>query len=413
MPLKPKRRTGTPLGRPFWLLWSSTTASSLGDGIRYVAFPLLAAGLSRDPRAVALVSVAGFLPWPLFGLLGGAVVDRTDRRALMWRVDTVRTVLVGGFAVAVAAASPPIAALALVAFLLGVAETFFDNAASAIVPMLVDESVIERANSWILSTQTLMSTLIGAPVGGLLYALARVAPIAADAASFALSALLIAVIRGRFHPRGDASAATSVRHDIADGVRWLFNHRLLRILALLLAVMNGTSAAAEAVLVLYSLEVLHLHTAAFGLLLTLVAIGGVAGTAVAGPVRRLLGLRAYLGLIGLVQAAVLVAIGLTSSTAVAVVALLLVGVTSMMWNVTTVSLRQRLVPTELLGRVTSAYRVIGLGAMPVGAALAGLAAKGYGLHMPYLISAIVLGVATVGCLPVIADPRPAAHDTAG
>ncbi|MDT0261747.1 MFS transporter [Jatrophihabitans lederbergiae] len=137
--------------------------SSLGDGIRFVAFPLLAAALTRDPRAVALVSAAGFLPWPLFGLLGGAVVDRVDRRRLMWRTDVLRAIVVGCFALLVASNRAPVAGLAAVSFVLGVAETFFDNAASALVPMLVADPVIERANSWLLSSQTVMSVLVGGP----------------------------------------------------------------------------------------------------------------------------------------------------------------------------------------------------------------------------------------------------------
>ncbi|HJQ01052.1 MAG TPA: MFS transporter [Jatrophihabitans sp.] len=393
------------LGRPFWLVWSASTVSSLGDGVRYVAFPLLAASLSHDPRAVAVVAVAGYLPWPLFGLVGGAVVDRTDRRRLMWRTDVLRAALVTGCALAVATARAPIALLAVVAFLLGLAETFFDNAASAIVPMLVEQPAIERANSWLFSSQTVMSTLLGAPLGGALFAVAKAVPLAADAVSFALASALVALVVGSFHPRADSVGPITVRQDIAEGLRWLLTHRLLRILALLLAVINATFAAAEAVLVLYSLEVLRLPASGYGVLLALVAVGGLLGTLVAGGLRRLLGLRWVLAGVGLVQAGMLLVAGLTSSRLLMVVGLLLVGAVSMVWNVVTVSLRQRLVPAELLGRVTSSYRVIGLGAMPVGAALGGVLAKGYGLHMPYLVSGLVLAAATIGCLPLLGEPE--------
>jgi predicted MFS family arabinose efflux permease len=396
-------RTG--LGRPFWLAWWATTGSSLGDGLRFVAFPLIAASITRNPSAIAIVSAAGFLPWPLFGLVGGAVVDRTDRRRLMWRTDVLRALLVGGFALLVAGSLASIAALAIVSFLIGVAETFFDNAASAIVPMLVEPDAIERANSWLFSSQTVMSTLLGAPLGGALFALGRTVPLAADAASFALAATLVALVAGSFRARaaGPDAGRSSVGQDIVEGLRWLLAHRLLRILAILLAVINATFAAAEAVLVLYALEVLNLATSGYGVLLALVAIGGVAGTFAGGALRRLLGLRAVLGCVGLLQATVLIIAGLTSQLVLIVLGLVLLGAASMVWNVVTVSLRQRLVPAELLGRVTSSYRVIGLGAMPVGAGAAGLLAKGYGLHMPYLVSGLVLAVATLACLPFITE----------
>lgn len=394
------------LGRPFWLNWSATTASSLGDGVRGVAFPLIAASITRNPSAVAVVSMAGFLPWPLFGLVGGAVVDRTDRRRLMWRTDVLRAVLVGGFAALVASGSVAIAMLATVSFLLGVAEIFFDNAASAIVPMLVDDSRIEQANSWIFSSQTAMSTLLGAPIGGALYALGRAVPLAVDALSFGLSAVLVAAIAGSFHPRTAEDAPTTIRADIAEGLRWLFTHRLLRLLALLLAVLNASFAAAEAVLVLYALEVLHVSTVGYGLLLTVLALGALAGTVLAPRLLRWLGIRSMLSGVGLVQGVLLVGIGLTSSRIVTVVALLVFGVTSMAWNVVTVSLRQRIVPTRMLGRVTSSYRVIGLGAMPIGALLGGVLAKAYGLHAPYLLAGCALLLATGSCLPFLREPEP-------
>lgn len=403
--MRPRSRASTRLGRPFWLVWSASTVSSLGDGVRYVAFPLLAASLSHDPRAVAAVSVAGYLPWPLFGLVGGAMADRTDRRRLMWQTDVFRAALVTGCALAVLTASAPIALLAAVAFLLGLAETFFENAASAIVPMLVAEPAIERANSWLFSTQTVMSTLVGAPLGGALFVVAESVPLVADAVSFALAAALVALVAGSFHPRA-GGGPTTFRQDIGEGLRWLLAHRLLRTIALLLAVINGTFAAAEAVLVLYSLEVLRLPAYGYGALLALVAIGGLLGTLLAGGLRRLLGLRWVLVGVGLTQAGGLLVAGLTSSRLLMVLAMLLLGVVSMVWNVVTVSLRQRLVPAALLGRVTSSYRVIGIGAMPVGAALAGIVARGYGLHMPYLAGGLLLAAATLGCLPLLGEPEP-------
>ena len=293
-------------------------------------------------------------------------------------------------------------------FLLGVAETFFDNAASAIVPMVVENSAIETANSWIMSTQTVMLSLVGAPVGGALFALARSAPPAFDAGSFALSALLIVLVRGKFRVRDELASPTKIRSDIADGLRWLFSHRLLRTLALLLGVLNATFGAADAVLVLYSLEILHLSNFGYGVLLALLAVGGLLGSVAAGWINRRVGLRAVVGGTAVIQGALLLAVGLSSSLIVVGVAMLVIGTTSMVWNVVTVSLRQRIVPPHLLGRVTSSYRVIGLGAMPIGAAAAGLLARTFTLHTPYLYGGLLVLVATAACLPWVREPVAAA-----
>jgi MFS family permease len=392
-----------PLGRSFWLAWSAGTVSTLGDGIRYVAFPLLAASLSRDPRAVTAVAAAGYLPWLLFGLIGGAVVDRVDRRRLMWQTDLLRTLAVAGFAALVAGQRAPIAVIAVTSFGLGTAETLFDNADSAILPMLVPAGSLERANALLLSAETVMSTLLGAPLGGLLFTLGPAFPPAADAVTFAVATVLILTIRGNYSARGDR-AGTSVWLEIGDGLRWLWRQPLLRTLCLLLALLSLTFAAAEAVLVLYALEVLQAGTLGYSLLLVAFAAGGLIGSLLAPRLRRLIGLPALVIGTSLGQALGILVTGLTSSLAVALPALVFIGLCNLAWTVTAISARQTLAPAELLGRVTSSYRVIGFSSTPLGAVLGGLLAKAYGLHTPYLLGALLLAVATLVCAPSLREP---------
>jgi MFS family permease len=386
------------LGRPFWTVWTAATVSTLGDGIRYVAFPLLAASLTRDPRAVALVSAAGYLPWAVFGLVSGAVVDRVDRRQLMYRIDFGRAALVGGFAVLVAEQQAPVVALATVSFVLGSAETLFDNAASAILPTLVAEQGLERANSWTMVSQNVMSTLIGAPLGSLLFGLAHEVPMIADAATFVFAAALVAAVRGHYVARTTA-ATTRVRTDVADGLRWLWQHRLLRTLCALVAIQNVGLAAGEAVLVLYVYEVLHLNSFGYSLLLAALAVGGVAGALLGPSLRARLGLVSALTIAAAALTGGLALAGATSSVAAAAIGLALFGAGISVWSIITVSIRQRMVPADLLGRVTSSYRVVGLAAMPVGAALGGLLAHSFGLHAPYLAGGVLLGACTLLALP--------------
>ncbi len=393
------------LGRSFWTLWSASAVSTFGDGLRYVAFPLLAAGLTTDPRAVAVLFVAGYLPWPLFGLLGGAVVDRKDRRALMWMTDTARAVAVGAFTAVLVTSATTILSLAVLSFLLGAAETLFDNAASAIVPQLVAPARLERANSWLIGVQTLNSTLIGAPIGALLYGVARYLPTAADAVSFAAAAAVVWSLPGQYRPTSSTSR-TSLGADIGAGLRWLSRHRFLRTACLLLIVINATLGAGEAVLVLYARSTLGLSDLGYTALFVTLAVGAILGTVIAPAIRRRVNLRPVVVSAAVGQAAAMLAAGCTTNLAIAIAAMAIIGASNAAWNVVTVSYRQAAVPTELLGRVTSSYRVIALSAMPLGAAAGGITAHTWGLHAPYLASGIVLTAATLLAFPALQHPDP-------
>jgi hypothetical protein len=189
-------------GTGFAKLWAAQGTSNLGDGVYGTALPLLAATLTRDPLLVSLVSFAEWLPWLLFGLLSGALLDRWDRRQVMWTVDAARFAIVGGLAVAVLADRASIALLAAVGFLLGTGQTLVDTGAHSILPTLVSRAAqrLERANGRLVGTQVVTQELAGPPVGGLLFSAAAWIPFAVDAVTFAAGSALVATIRGRFGP---------------------------------------------------------------------------------------------------------------------------------------------------------------------------------------------------------------------
>lgn len=367
----------------------------------YVAMPLLAVSYTRDPRLVAVISVALYLPPLLVGLHSGALVDRRDRRRLMWSTDVVRGALVGILAVLVATGAGGLWILAGAALLLGTANIVFENAASAIVPMLVERRDLERANSWLLSGQTITADFLGLPLGGALFAVAAALPFGVDALTFVVAVVLVLSVSGDYAVPSSAGAGTSMWQDVREGAAWLWHHRLLRTLALLLTVLNGAFAAGEAILVLYALDVLHVGKVGYSLLLALLAVGAVLGSAVAARLRRLLGAAHVIQLAVVLAIAALLTPGLTSSRWAVGVALLAAGLGGMLWNVVTISLRQAMVPARLLGRVTSAYRVVGLGSMPLGAAAGGLIAHGYGLHAPWIAAGGSLALAALAASPYL------------
>ncbi|HEY2957481.1 MAG TPA: MFS transporter [Actinomycetota bacterium] len=319
-----------------------------------MAGPLLAASQTRDPLLVAGLAFAQRLPWLLFSLLSGALVDRLDRRQLMAGVDLACCLLLGLLGIAVLVDAATIALLYAVFFALGTAETLFDNAAVSILPAVVPADGLPRANGRLLGVRMVSEQLAGPPLGGLLFAAAAAVPFLLDAGSFAAAAVLIAVLRGRFQVERPAAAPpTTLRAEIAEGVRWLWRNRLLRILALALGLMNLTLTATESILVLFAQERLGLGPVGYGALLSSIAVGGIAASLVADRVVARLGAATTMRVGLLIETSTHLVLALARSPLLVVGILALFGFHAVTWSVTSVSLRQELVPSRLLGRLTS------------------------------------------------------------
>lgn len=381
--------------------------SLLGDGVRTAALPLLAAALSPTPAAVGIVTFAGTVPILLFTLLGGALADRHDRRTIMWRIDVARAVLVGGFAVWVLMTVPPLWALAATTFLLGTAGTMFDSFASSFIADLFgpDPAQLAWANSRFQAVQVISFQFLGPPLGAALFAVSAGAPLVVDAASFAAGGILVFAIRARHAPvRPDRTA--TVLADIAEGLRWLWRQHSLRLLAFELGLATLTLQMGTVMLVLLIVTVLHGPVAIYGVVLLAGGVGGLLGSLAAGRVRRHLRPGAGLGLsIGLIAAGLLL-VGFAWSIPVVAVGYGVGAFGIMLWNVQEVVIRQRLIPRALMGRATSAYRLIGWGGGPVGAALGGVLGTVLGVRAPIIIGGALLA------LSLVLVPRLAALESA-
>jgi len=406
----PSRAT-TRLGRPYWRLWWANTVSSTGDGAFVAALPLLAVTITRDPRLVAVVTAATFLPWLLLSLPAGAVVDRYDRVTLMWRAQAIQAAVVTMIAILIVFREADIEVLAAAGFLLGSAEVIFSNAAQAVLPALVPSELLPKANGSQQVSLTVGESFLGPPVGSLLFAAAAALPFGLDSASFAGSAALLARLPRTGHAAQDAKHP-SIRAQVAEGLRWLAGHRLLRVVAVLLGIFNFANQMGQAILVLLATQTLHVSTRGFGLLLAASAVGSVIGGLVNPLLTRHMGLLPSLVLPALVDAAAFVGIGLAPGP-LAVAALLGVqGFSVTMWNVVTISLRQRIVPARLLGRVNSVYRMLGWGLMPLGALAGGFVAHAAGLRAPYVVAGLLCALSTLAALPLLLAANRAADRTA-
>ncbi|WP_236004149.1 MFS transporter [Nonomuraea antri] len=396
------------LGAAYNRLWTATALSNLGDGIRSAALPLLAASMSADPVVVAGVAVAGQLPWLLLGLIAGALVDRFDQRRLVVLVDCGRTALLAALTVGVLTGSATVAWIYAVAFACGLGETLRDTATATLLPPLVNDADLERANGRLVNAEVAGNELIGPPLGGYLFGVAMVLPIAVNGGTLALAAALIFSLPGVFAPApGPALAAKGrIRHETVAGLRWLVRSRRMFTLSLL----SGTFAFVDSmwfvVLVLFVQQILALPAAIYGLLVGVGAVGGLIGGFLAARVVRLLGpapaltaclLTAAGGqlMLGLATEAVLVALGLAATSAA-------FGV----WSVVARTQRQRGTPRDLLGRVTSASTTVVMTASPLGALVGGLIGREYGLRAAILLGVPALVVAACVAYAVLREPAP-------
>ncbi len=366
----------SPLGANFWRLWSASAASNLADGVFRVALPLLALTITRSPSAVAGVTFAARLPWLLFALQAGALADRLDRRRTMAAVNLTRAATIGGLAALVGADMVTLPILFAVAFGLGVLETLFDTAAQSIMPTVVDQSQLPKANGRLGAIELSMNQFVGPPLGGVIAGVALTWAFIGSGAAYVVAAVTLMVLTGSYRPVRSGSR-TRLRADIAEGLRYLWANRLLRTLAILVGGMNFVSSAVEALLPVYAVAPgpLGLSEAGFGLLWATVGVGSLIGSVVADRVSKSVGRRRLLVLNVAFAGLFPAALAATSSVVVIGVAFAAVGVLGMIWNVITVSLRQAIVPDHMLGRINAGYRLMAWGSMPAGAAAAGLGAE--------------------------------------
>jgi MFS family permease len=390
------------VNREYGKLWTASTISNLGDGVTLVAGPLLAASLTRDPALVAGLTFAQQLPWLLFSLVSGALVDRLDRRRVMAMVDFFRAGIIGILGLTVLSGWASIPLMYAVFFLLGTAETLFANASLAILPSVVSKDYLEKANGRLFAAELVANDFAGRSLGGVLFAVAASIPFLIDAGTFAASAALILALQGRFRvPRPEGIAEKTLVGEISDGLVWLLRHRLLFALAIMLGAGNLTFSATYSILVLFADEVLNLSSVGYGLLMTTGGIGGVLGSLFAERIGYLFGTGRTLFLTMLLQGPVFAAIALSGNPFVVGAMIALLGVAAFMWNVLTFALRQVLVPDELLGRVTSCYRLLGVGSGAFGALIGGLLARELGLAAPFWFAAAVMAVVAVASLPFV------------
>jgi predicted MFS family arabinose efflux permease len=370
------------LGTSFrWLIASSWT-TSLGDGLALAAGPLLVASQTHQPFLVALAAVLQRLPWLLFGLYAGALADRVDRRRMVMVCDALRVGVLAVLSLAIATGDVDIRVVLLAMLLIGVAELFSDSAARTLLPMLVRREDLGIGNARMMTGAIALNQLAGPPLGAFLFAAGMALPFVTQAVCVGLGVVLVAKVAT---PPGGVRdlEGTHVRQDIRDGIRWLMGHQAIRTLALVILTFNVTWAAAWAVLVLYSTQVLGMGAVGFGALTTVAAVGGLISTTCYGWLERHIRLATLMRGCLTLEVLMHLAFALNRSPWVAFVIMFGFGSYAFVWGTVSQTVRQRVVPTEYQGRVGSVYSVGLYGGIVIGQVLGGLIADRWGLTAPF------------------------------
>ena len=386
------------LPKSYWRLFTSSTVSNLGDGMVVAAGPLLALQLTNDSRLIAAVTFAAMLPWLVLSLPAGVYLDRHDRQKIMYRANLVRGLVFTLIAVSAANDTLNIYLLIAASALAGVCELFFDMSSQAILPAIVDEESLELANSRLYISQIISNGFIGLPLGAWIFVIAISAPFAVNAVALVIAAILIRSIKVKNTAIIEQTKAP-FSSELKQGLIWLWKHDLLRTLAIMLGIANMCGMFAHAVFVKFVRDELGLGARGFGILLAAISIGSILGGLVGESVSKRLG-----STVALITAYVIFGLsdlipGIFPQIWAVAISGVVMSIAGTIWNVITVSMRQRLIPPELFGRVNSVYRFIGTGTTAIGALIGGQIAYNFGLRATYLASGVLLLIALVALSP--------------
>jgi len=368
-----------------------------------IALPLVAIQYTQSPTLIAGLALAGNLPWLVFALQAGAISDRQDRRRVMLSANVFRGALLVVLATLVALDVATIWSLYVAVFLAGIAETLYDTSAQSILPQVVGRTQLPRANSRLFAAELTANEFVGPPLGGFLVALGAGLVLIGSGSIWVLAALLLLLLRGSFSTDHDGS--TTMRADVAEGLRFLRHHRVLRNMALLTGVGNFANTAVISVFVLFavgSTSALGLTEPQYGFLVTGFAIGAFVGTLIAEGIQTRLGRSRTLTLMILTTSTGLAVPALTTNVWVIGFFWVLTGLTIVMGNIVMVSLRQRVTPDRLLGRVNSAYRMLAWGLMPFGALFGGFMADWFGFETLFVVAGLI-SLSTLGSMVALSD----------
>lgn len=390
------------LGPAFNRLWSASLASNLADGLLKTSALLLAATLTKDPVVISVLAAVLMLPWLLFAIPIGGIVDRIDRRLLLATANAVRFLMAAFLAVTVGLEIVSIPILYLVVFVIGAAEVLYDTTAQSMIPQILKTKHLERGNARLEIGAVTVGEFVGTPLSGILFTVSIALPFVLGSAGILVAAILVLMIPGNFKKaiamdeNNEPTEPTKFWADIRFGIKYLYENKTLLKLVMLTASVGMFSAATSSTVVLFLTEELAVEPVWFGFVFIVPAVGSILGSISASKMSTRFGrttVMAY-SMISFCLAAVVT--GLSLNMFVFALVGLWMSVTVTWWNVLLMSTYHQIIPNELFGRIHGTRRTLVWGLIPIGSLLGGFIAS-FGLRMPYFIAGgVALLIALVG-----------------
>jgi len=385
-------------------MWASSIISNLADGVMLAAVPLLAISLTDSPVLISLIGAMVMLPWLLFAIPIGAIVDRVDRRYIFAGANASRSAVVGVLALLIALDHVTIFWLLAAAFIIGVCEVAADTTAQSLIPQILDEKDFEKGNSRLQISETVIQGFIGAPISGFIYTAAIYLPFFINSLGFAISALFALTIPVKYlqdiRQEGEEKTERRFVADMKFGIAYLFHQKVLRRLVVTTATIGLCYSMGSATMVLFIIKELGLQERFFGVILAIQGVGAILGALVASRTSGKFGRSQVMTFAIVASSAVLLIQGFSPNIYIFVALATFGGFVISQWNILLMATYQTVIPKELYGRIHGTRRTLVWGAMPLGSLLGGVLAN-FSLRLPLYVGgalACVVSIASIGFL---------------
>ena len=396
------------MGPAFNRIWASSVISNLSDGILIAAAPLLAISLTDSTVLISAIGAMVMLPWLLFAIPIGVLVDRVDRRFILAGANATRSAVVGLLALLIATDHVTIYWLLVASFVIGVCEVAADTTAQSLIPQILEEKNFEKGNSRLQISETVIQGFVGGPLSGFIYAIAIALPFFINSLGLAVASLLALSIPIKYLQdvrQDDVEKEKKFVADMKFGIKYLFNEKVLRRLVVTTASIGVCYSMGTATMVLFIIKELELPKQFFGVILAIQSIGAIAGAFMAPRLSEKFG-RSNVMTFGIVSSSVVLLLQGFSPNIYAFVALATFGGFAIsQWNILLMATYQTVIPNELYGRIHGTRRTLVWGMMPIGSLLGGVLAH-YSLRLPMYVGGVIastLAFLSIGFLLNIAE----------
>lgn len=379
------------LGDTFNKIWSAAMFSKFADGLIGAAIPLLAASLTRDPILIAIQANLFMLPWLLFAIPLGALLDRINRRAAMLMVQTSRVFIGVALASLILSGQMNLIWLAILTFVFGVSEVVYDTATQSAIPSLLADDQLEKGNSKLQIADTVMQGFVGAPLGAYIFAVMAFIPFLGVSTCYLVAILLVlSISKDALQPKVDPAAPkrAPLGDEIREGLRYLWSQKVLLRLVLTTGFIGFCYSMGGATQVLFILDHLAVPEAYYGWVLIPFGAGALIGAVTSAGFSLRIGRSAALAIALPVSALSLLLCGLSPNVYWFMAACFMQGFFIAHWNILLMSTYHAMIPNEIFGRIHGARRTIVWGLMPVGGLLGGFLAK-IDLTLPLIVGGVL------------------------